>query len=90
MNTSSSDLLRRVIRREIQEIVSPKQAEDLDFKFLVQSFNKYLNSISRAEMFDDAGNYNSTIKNYLTKIKKFEKDGTEDEKLVASHLLGFF
>ena len=90
MNTSSSDLLRRVIKKEIQEILSPRQAQDLDFEFLLQSFNKYLKSITREEMFDNAGNYNSTIKEYFGKIVKFLKDGTEDEKLVASHLLSLF
>jgi hypothetical protein len=90
MNTSSSDLLRRVIRREIREIVSPRQGRSREFQLLLQSFNKYLESITREEMFDNAGNYNSTIKEYFGKIVKFLKDGTENEKLVASYLLSLF
>lgn len=90
MNTSSSDLLRRVIRREIQEILSPRQGRSREFQLLLQSFNKYLKSITREEMFDNAGNYNSTIKEYFGKIVEFVKDGTEDEKLVARHLLSLF
>jgi hypothetical protein len=59
------------------------------FETLVGSMAQYLNSVSRDEMFDESGNYNSTLKRYHDELKQYSKTGTEEEQLKANFLLGF-
>jgi len=66
-----------------------EENQSSEFRTLVSSFAKYLNSISRDEMFDESGNYNSTLKGYHDRLKQYAKTGTEEEQLKANFLLGF-
>jgi len=59
------------------------------FGILVSSLAKYLNGVSRDEMFDESGNYNSTLKGYHDELKQYAETGTEEEQLKANFLLGF-
>lgn len=84
--------LRQIIREEIHklttEIVVNKPGDD--FQSLLKSYSKYLDSISRAEMFDDDGTYNPTLKKYHEKIKYYAKNGTDEEKTQANFIMGLF
>ena len=76
----------------LDEIRSGKTLDNLDLETLNINFNKYLKSISRSEMFDKEGAYNTTIQNYLKQYRKFAdpSTGTDEEQLVANHILGLF
>jgi hypothetical protein len=76
----------------LDEIRSGKTLDNLDLETLNTNFNKYLESINRSEMFDNEGAYNTTIQNYLKQYRKFADPsiGTDEEQLVANHILGLF
>jgi hypothetical protein len=61
----------------------------LPFKQLVKDYTKYLNGITRAEMFDENGMYNSKLKDYHDQIKYYAQNGTEEEQQVANFALSF-
>jgi hypothetical protein len=61
----------------------------LPFKQLVKSYTKYLEGITRAEMFDENGMYNSKLKDYHDQIEYYAQNGTEEEQQVANFALSF-
>lgn len=61
----------------------------LSFKQLVVSYTKYLDGITRAEMFDENGMYNSKLKDYHNQIKYYVENGTQDEKDLANFALSW-
>ena len=76
--------------RKILDTLDEIQVNKPDmFKSLVKSYTKYLESISRAEMFDESGNYNSTLKDYHNKLKQYIENGTKKEKEIAGFILSW-
>jgi hypothetical protein len=61
----------------------------LPFKQLVKSYTEYLNNITRAEMFDENGMYNSKLNDYHNQLKYYAQNGDEDEQQVANFALSF-
>ena len=61
----------------------------LPFKQLVKSYTNYLNGITRAEMFDENGMYNSKLKDYHNQLKYYAQNGDKDEQQVANFALSF-
>ena len=78
------DYFTKLLFRENKEGDQPGK-----FEILVSSLAKYLNDVSRDEMFDESGNYNSTLKGYHDELKQYADNGTEEEQLKANFLLGF-
>jgi hypothetical protein len=89
--TKASDIHRGnyVDYRKILDTLNEIQVNKPNtLKSLVTSYTKYLESISRAEMFDESGNYNSTLKNYHNKLKYYAENGTKEEQTSANFILG--
>ena len=57
------------------------------FNTFLKSYKKYLDSISRAEMFDEAGNYNNTLKQFHKRLKQYAEQGTKEQKTQANFVL---
>ena len=84
------ELIKPEFELDIKELLDEIQVKKPNmFKSLVKSYTKYLESISRAEMFDESGNYNSTLKDYHNKLKDYAINGTEKEQEVAGFILSW-
>jgi hypothetical protein len=84
------ELIKPEFELDIKELLDEIQVNKPDmFKSLVKSYTKYLESISRAEMFDENGNYNPTLKDYHNKLHQYVKNGTEKEQEVAGFILSW-
>ena len=68
---------------------STEEPESNDFEDLVHSFKDYIDSVSREEMFDQEGNYNSTLKGFHDKLQKYAETGDEKQKTVATFILNW-
>jgi hypothetical protein len=83
------ELMKPEFELDIKELLDEIQINKPNtLKSLVTSYAKYLESISRAEMFDESGNYNSTLKNYHNKLKYYTENGTKEEQITANFILG--
>jgi hypothetical protein len=60
-----------------------------NFTNLIKQYQLYLDSISRAEMFDENGMYNSKLKDYHNKLKYYTQNGTEKEQEMANFILSW-
>ena len=85
------ELIKPEFELDIKELLDEIEVgiPPLSFKQLVKSYTKYLDGISRAEMFDENGMYNSKLKDYHNKLKDYVKNGTEEEQQVANFALSF-
>lgn len=56
-------------------------------KQLIQDYSKYLQSITRLEMFKQDGSYNDTLVEFHNRFKEYSINGTKDQKIKANFLL---
>ena len=75
----------QVVNLNELEIVDPD-----DFKNFIRNFKNYLDGLSQKDMYDSTGHYNSTLKSYFNELKRYSREGSEEEKMVADFALSWF
>ena len=82
-------ILKNIVQEHQVVYLNEMEIEDPDdFKNFIRNFNDYLSKISRKDMFDSNGNYNSTLKSYHDELERYSREGNEEEQRVANLILG--